>query len=212
MNDPELKKKLKNLSKEEKMKLAMEMMNSMSAGRPATETDPAPVRAALDEWQKLSNDTQAEFQRSVAEQHEEVKSASEYEKSHSEIDTWEATEIAKLPQISSGEMSAPDPLKVKAVKLKSSDKHIAAANKRLEQIRSQWRASLDHINARYTAFNNKLVAAKYAADSKNFSSKKILADAQIIILNAIGRQIAQSRNAWEESASWQARRVSIENQ
>jgi hypothetical protein len=212
MNDPEMRKRLKKMSKEEKMKMAMEMMNSIPAGRPATETDPVPVRAALDEWQKLSNDTQDEFQRSVTEQQEEVKSANEYEKSHSEIDAWEAAEIAKLPQISSGEMSAPDPIKVKAVKLKSSDKHIAVANKRLEHIRSQWRASLDHVNARYKTFNKKLVAANYAADSKSFSSKKILADAQIMILNTISRQIGQSRIAWEESASWQARRVSIENQ
>jgi hypothetical protein len=212
MSDPEMKKKMKSMSKEEKMKMAMEMMNSMSPGTPAAETDPPSVRTALDEWQNVYNDTQNEFQRSVAEQQEETKSIEEYKKSHSEIDTWEAAEIAKLPQISSGEMSAPDPMKVKEVKLKSADKHISVANKRLKQILPQWRASADHAKARYSAFYQKLVAADYAAESKNFSTKKILADAQISIMQLVVRQMKQSRKAWEESASWQARRVSIESQ
>jgi hypothetical protein len=212
MNDPEMKKKMKKMSKEEKMKMAMEMMNSMPASGPAAEIDPPPVRAALEERQKLANDAQEDFQRSVAEQQEEMKLTNEYEKSHSEINTWEAAEISKLPQISSGEMSAADPVKVNAVQLKSSDKHIIVANKRLEQIRSQWRAYSDYIKKRYTAFHQKLAAANYAADSKNFSTKKILADAQLMILTAIGHQISLSRKAWEESASWQARRVIIENQ
>ncbi len=212
MNSPEMKKKMKKMSKEEKMKMAMEMMNSMSAGTPAAEADPPLVREAMDEWQKIYNGIQDEFQRSVSEQQEEVKAVEEYNKLHSEVDSWEAAEIAKLPQISTGEMSAADPIKVKAVKLKSADKHIAAANKRLEQIRAQWRQSADQAKAKYKAFYKKLMAANYAADSKNFSTKKILADAQISILKIIQHQTDLSRKAWEESASWQARRVNIENQ
>jgi hypothetical protein len=212
MSSPEMKKKMKKMSKEEKMKMAMEMMNSMSPGTPVTESDPPLVRAALDEWQIIYNDTQNEFQRSVNEQQEEAKAAEEYEKSHSEVNSWEAAEIAKLPQISTGEMSAADPVKVKTVKLKSADKHITITNKRLEQIRSKWRESADHANAKYSKFYQKLIAANYAVDSKNFSTKKILADAQISILQLVAHQMKQSRNAWEESASWQARRINIENQ
>jgi hypothetical protein len=211
MNDPEMKKKMKTMSKEEKMKMAMEMMKSMPPGGPVTEIDSPSVRAAFDEWQKIYNDTQNEFQRSVNEQQEEAALIEEYRKSHSEIDSTETAEIAKLPQISSGEMSAPDPVKVKEVKLKSADRHIAIANKRLKTILPQWRASVDHAKARYTVFYQKLAAANYAVDSKNFSIKKVLADAQLTILVTIGRQIKQSRTAWEESASWQARRVSIES-
>jgi hypothetical protein len=212
LNDPEMKKKMKKMSKEEKIKMAMEMMDSMSPGTSVAEADPPAIRTVLDEWQKIYNDTQNEFQRSAAEQQEEIKMAEQNENSHSKLDSLETAEIAKLPQISSGEMSAPDPLKVKEVKLRSADKHIAIANKRLEQIRSKWRASFDHIKARYTAFYQKLIEANYALDSKNYSTKKILADAQLTILQNIGRQIKQSRTAWEESASWQAKRVSIENQ
>jgi hypothetical protein len=212
ISSPEMKKKMKTMSKEEKIKMAMEMMNSMSPGTPAAETDPPAVREALDEWQIIYNDTQNEFQRSVNEQREEAKSAEEYDRSHSEIDKWETAEIAKLPQISSGEMSAPDPQKVKEVKIKSADKHIAIANKRLVQIRSRWLKSADHIKAKYSKFYQKLIAANYAADSKNFSSKKILADAQISLFQFVANQMKVSRNAWEESASWQARRADIERQ
>jgi hypothetical protein len=212
MSSSEMKKKMKTMSKEEKMKMAMEMMNSMSPGTPATEADPPLVREALDEWQNIYNSTQNEFQRSFNEQREEAKAVEEYQKSHSRLDSLETAEIAKLPQISSGEMSAPDPVKVKEVKLKSADKHIAVANKRLVQIRSKWRESVDHAKARYTVFYQKLIAANYAVVSKNFSTKKVFADAQISILQIIQHQMEQSRKAWEESASWQAQRVNIENQ
>jgi hypothetical protein len=210
MGDPEMKKKMKGMSKEEKIKMAMEMMKSAPAG--GAEMDPPPVRSALDEWQKIYNDIQNDFQKSAAEQQEETKLNEEYQKSHDEISKWEQAEINKLPQISSGEMSAPDPAKVKQVKLKAADKHIALVNKRLEKIRSDWRASVDRTKIKYTPFYKKLIAANYAADTKNFGSKKVLSDAQIIILKEIGSQIERSRKAWEESASWQARKVIIEKQ
>jgi len=202
---------MKTMSKEEKMKMAMEMMKSMPPDGPVTEIDSPSVQAAFAEWQKIYNDTQNEFQRSVNEQQEEAALIEEYRKSHSEVDSSEAAEIAKLPQVSSGEMSAPDPAKVKEIKLKSADKHIAIADKRLKKTLPQWHTSVDHAKTKYAVFCQTLAAANYAADSKNFSTKKVLADAQITILVTIGRQIKQSRTAWEESASWQARRISIES-
>lgn len=194
------------------MKMAMEMMKSTQAGQPVTESDPPAVRAALDEWQKVYNTTQEEFEQSAARQKEEATLTQEYEKSHAEIDRSESEEIAKLPQISSGEMSAPDPAKVKEVKLKAADKHIALANKRLTQFVSRWRASFEHLKKRYTSFYQKLVAAQYASESKNFSTKKILSDAQMTILTAISGVMVQSKQAWEESAAWQARRKNVEQQ
>jgi len=212
MSDPDMRKKMKSKGKEEKMKMAMEMMKSMPKSGPALEPDPPAVRAALDEWQKIYNDTQNEFKRSVAEQEEGIKSAEEYKKAHADIDAWEAAEVAKLPQISSGEMSAPDPAKVKVVRLKSADKHITIADKRVEQLRGKLSASADHAKTRYSAFYQKLIAANYAADSKNFSTKKILADAQLMILKDLASQIELSRKAWEESASWQMNREKIEKE
>jgi hypothetical protein len=211
MSDPEIQKKMKTMSKEEKMKMAMEMMKSMPPGGTMAEIDSPAVLAALDEWQRIYNDTQNEFQRSVNEQQEEAAVIEEYRKSQSEVDSSEAAEIANLPQIRSGEMNAPDPAKVKEIKLKSAEKHIAIADNRLQKILPQWHVSLDHAKARYTTFYQKLVAANYAADSKNFSNKKVLANAQLTILQIIQHLLQQSRSSWEESGSWQARRVRIES-
>ncbi len=207
ISDPEMKKKMKSMSKEERMQMAMEMMKSAPGGTPPM--DPPAVRAALDAWQSVYNDTQNEFQRSADAQAKEGELVEHYQRSHSEIDAWEQTEIGKLPQISSGEMSAPDPVKVKEVRLKASDKHIALADKRLKEINTRWRASMDHAQGRYAVFYDKLIRADYASESKNFSTKKILADAQMLILKEIRHHAQLSRKAWEESASWQARKIRI---
>ncbi|MBA4311768.1 MAG: hypothetical protein C0417_03965 [Chlorobiaceae bacterium] len=212
MSDPEMRKKMKSMSKEEKMKMAMEMMKSMPANGSAVQMDPPPIRAALDEWQKIYNDTQNEFQRSVALQQEEIKLAEEYQNGHADIAKWETEEITKLPRISSGEMSAPDPAKVKMVRLKSADKHITQADKRLEQIKTRLRTATDYAKKRYSVFYRKLIAADYALDSKNFSTKKILSDAQMLIYKNLITQVEQSRNAWEESAKWQINRTTIEKE
>ena len=203
------RKKMKGMSKEEKMKMAMEMMQTMPGGAPVAEMDPPAIRATLDEWQKIYNDTSPEFQRAVVKQQEEAKLAEQYQKAHAEVDSWQAAEVAKLPRISSGETSAPDQVMLKAVNLKAADKHIAVADKRLEQLRARWQTSVDQTKARYSAFYKKLVAANYATESKNFSTRKILSDAQMMILASIKGQIEQSRSAWVESASWQGRKKEI---
>ena len=213
MQDPEMKKQMKKMSKEEKMKMAMEMMNSGAVSQPVVVMDPPPIRAALDEWQKIYNSLQPEFVNAGAVVKEEMRVQEEYEKGHADIADWENAEIAKLPQISSGgEMSAPDPAQVKVVQLKAADQHIALANRRLGVIRSTWNAFAEKTKSRYGVFYQKLMAADYALDSKNFSTKKTLADAQMMFLADIGRLVKQSRTAYEESAQWMAHRVEIEQQ
>jgi hypothetical protein len=212
MQDPEMKKQMKKMSKEEKMKMAMEMMNSGAMSQPVVVMDPPPIRAALDEWQKIYNNLQHEFVNAGAVVKEEMRIQEEYEKGHTDISDWEKTEIEKLPQISSGEMSAPDPAQVKVVQLKAADRHIALANRRLEVIRSAWNAFAEKTKSRYGLFYQKLMAADYALDSKNFSTKKTLTDAQMMVLKDLGRLASQSRTAYEESAQWMARRVEIEQQ
>lgn len=212
MQGPEMQKQLKKMSKEEKMKMAMEMMKSGAVSQPAVVMDPPPIRAALDEWQKIYNTLQPEFVNAGTVMKEEMRVQEEYEKGHADISAKEEAEIAKLPQISSGEMSAPDPAQVKVVQLKAADRHIALANRRLGVIDSAWNALAKKTKNRYGVFYQKLVAADYALDSKNFSTKKTLADAQMMVLKDLARLIEQSRAAYEESARWMARRVEIEQQ
>jgi hypothetical protein len=210
--DPEMKKKMKAMSKEEKMKMAMEMMKSGAVGQPVVIMDPPPIRAALDEWQKIYNTLQPEFVNAGAVMQEEIRVQEEYEKGHAEIGDGEEAEIERLPRISSGEMSAPDPAQVKVVRLKAADKHIALANRRLRVIGPAWNALVEKTKNRYGAFYQKLMAANYALDSKNYSTKKTLADAQMMFLKDIGRLISKSRAAYEESARWMALRKDIERQ
>lgn len=210
--DPEMKKKMKGMSKEEKMKMAVEMMGSGSAGVPVQEVDPPLVREALTEWMKVNEAIQTEFQRSVEEQQEEVRKSTEDARGHDEISAWEEAEIQKLPRISSGEMSAPDPAKVKAVHLNAIDRHVAYADKKLGQVQQSWLASLQQVKTRFAVFHQKLVAADYAAVSKNFSTLKVLSDAQIMILKEVTSLVQRSRGAYEKSGRWLAVRKVIEHQ
>jgi hypothetical protein len=212
MQDPEMKKRMKKMSKEEKMKMATEMMNSGAMSPSVVVKDPPPIRAALDEWQKIYNTLQPEFVHAGEVVKEEMRVQAEYEKGHTDISDGEQAEIAKLPRISSGEMSAPDPARVKVVRLKAADLHIALANRRLGVIHSTWNAFREKTKNRYGVFYQKLIAADYALDSRNPSTKKTLADAQMMVVKDLGRLASQSRTAYEESAQWMAHRVEIEQQ
>jgi len=145
-------------------------------------------------------------------QQEEIRIKEQNEKAHQEIATWEAAEIAKLPQINYGEMSAPDPAQVKIVKLKANDRHIAQADQNLKQIGEMWKRISEHKKTLYTPFYQKLVAADYATEYKNFTTFKLLSDAQMMIIKDISGLIEMSRAACEESAQWPGFRQEIEKE
>lgn len=156
--------------------------------------------------------TQEEFQRSVAMQQEDGLLMEEYRQAHAGLDSLQAMEISKLPQLSTGEMSYADPVLLKAVKLKYADKHIALADKRLAQAGTRWQAEVTRIKTRNGDFLKKLSACGYAAGAKNFSTKKILSDGQMTVMTAMMTQVELSRHAWEESAGWQGLKKKIEQE
>jgi hypothetical protein len=208
--DPEMKKKMKGMSKEEKMKMAMEMMGSMPA--PSVQPESPAVRAALEEWQKIYNSLGQGVTTPTAEQQKDNEEAIADEKAHADVSDWERREVDKLPMYSSGEMSAHDPAQVKAVRLKGADKHIALANTWLHGMQKRWESAAAKVRAKYARFQEKLAAARYAEESKNYSTRKILSDAQLIMMKDVARIAGQSRDAWEKSASWGAQKVLIEAQ
>jgi hypothetical protein len=210
--DPEFKKKMKGMSKEEKMKMAMEMMNSGQVTPPTVEPEPAAVKSALDEVFKMNGGTQAEYTWSVAAQEADQKAAEEDHAAHAQVAAWEGDAIAKLPRISSGEMSAPDPAQVNIVRLKAIDRHIGVADRYLAQISKEWLARKAHITKRYAVFHEKLVASDYAARAKNVSTRKLLSDAQMTLFTSTGALVQQSRTAYEKSAYWVALRRQVEQQ
>lgn len=208
-SDPEFRKKMKTMSKEEKARMAMAMANS-AGGAPAVAPEPPVVQSAFNEWQKLAMDMQAEFDRGVERQKAAVAANEGDQKAHDEIAAWERATIDALPQISSGEMSAPDPKAVKAVRLKAADKHLAVAQQRLAAFGKAWPAVGDHVRARYGAFHAKLVACDYASGSPNFSTRKILSDGQMILLKEIAADAQQVRDEVESAAKWVAHRKAVE--
>lgn len=209
-DEKEMRKKMKSMSKEERMQMAMQMMGSNPGMTPAAE--PPAVRAAMDECQNLQNTVQEEFRYGAAMQDEETALKSKREEQHAEIDRTMEKEIAKLPRISSGEMDAPDPAKVKKVKFAAAEKHIALADKHLAEIQKRFAAAMKHTKERYTTFCSALVKADYAAESKNFSTKKILSDAQMTFFKEIEHHTKWSRTVWEEAAGWQRRKALVEKE
>lgn len=210
-SDPEFRKKMKSMSKEEKARMAMAMANSASAGgAPAVSPEPPAVQAAMGEWQKLALDTQAEFDRGVQRQQAAVAADEADRKAHDDITAWEHAAIDALPKISSGEMSAPDPKAVKDVRLKAADKHLAVAQQRLTTFAKSWAAARDHVQARYGAFHAKLVACDYAGASPNFSTKKILSDGQMTLMKEIQADAKAVRAEYEGAARWVAHRKAVE--
>jgi hypothetical protein len=212
MGDPDMQKKMKQMSPEEKQKFAMEMMKSMPAGSMTQQPESPAIQSALAEWQNINNTLSNEYQQSVEWQQEELKIKEQNEKAHQEIDKWQQAEIAELPQINYGEMSSPDPAQVKIVKLKANDRHIAQADHNLKQIGALWKKIADHKKILYTPFYQKLVAADYATGYKNFSTFKLLSDAQMMIIKDISALIEMSRAACEESAQWPGFRQKIEKE
>ena len=210
--DPEMKKKMKSMSKEERMKLALSMMGSGPSGTPAVQSDPPPVQNALAEWQKVAPDVVPEFKRGAAAQ-DALRTAEEADrKAHDEIAKSEQASIAQLPNLSTGEMNYHDPAQVKAVRLKAADRHIALAEKRLAIVRKEWAADRDRIQSRYGKFHAALVGANYAQASPNFSSRKILSDAQMTLLKEIAVSVQWSRESYENAARWVAHKRFVESE
>jgi len=201
--------RIKSMTKEQKIAMAMAMAGTMNQ---QVQMEPPAVKAAQEAWMAVYAQTQEEFQRGVAMQQEEGKLQSEYEQTHAELDSLQAIEISKLPQLSTGEMSYADPVLLKALKLKYADKHIAVADKRLAQIGTRWQTEVTRIKTRNADFLKKLAACGYAAGAKNFSTKKILSDGQMTVMTAMMTQVELSRHAWEESAGWQGMKKRIEQE
>ncbi|MBI4727598.1 hypothetical protein HY768_10355 [candidate division TA06 bacterium] len=193
-------KQIQSMTKEQKIAMAMAMVGTMTQ---PVQMEPPAIKAAQEAWISLYSQTQEEFQRGVALQQEEGALENEYQQDHNELDSLQAIEISKLPQLSTGEMSYADPVLLKAVKLKYADKHIAVADKRLAQIGTGWQAEVTRIKTRNADFLKKLAACDYAAGAKNPSTKKILSDGQMTVFKVIATQVEMSRHAWEESAGWQ---------
>jgi hypothetical protein len=201
--------RIQSMSKEQQIAMAMAMAGKMSQ---PVQLEPPAIKAAQQAWQELYAQIQQEHEREVKIQMQQGVLEERYRQEHCGLDSLLGVETSKLPQICYGEMSAPDPAQLKALRLKYADRHIALADKYLAEVTVRWKAEMERIKTRNGNFLKKLEACNYADGARNYSTKKILSDGQMQVMNAINTQVEISRHAWEESAGWQAKKKMIESE
>jgi hypothetical protein len=209
MQDPKMQEKIKNMSQEEKMKWAMELAKG-NMPKATTET-PYVVKAFKDAGdlnQAYSND----IQKAGTNYQADIENQKILDKKHNEIEEWEKTEISKLPDISTGEMSYKDPKLVKSIRIKAANKHIEVMDEELKKVDNDWASLRTKLKTRCTPFNESLAKCKYGDDAKTKGFVKSFANAQQLIINYIVELITRSQKAYEDSSKFYAVKVNIENE
>jgi hypothetical protein len=209
MQDPKFREKIKNMSKEEKMKWAMEMAkNNMPK---ATVETPEVVKAFKDA-SELTQATSNDVQKISSTYQIEIEHQKMLEQKHKEIDDWEIAEIDKLPNFSTGEMSYKDPKSVKAVKLKASDKHIAVVDEELKSIDTTWANLKTKYKTRCSPFNESLAKCRYGEDAKTKGWIQVFANAQQLIINNVIDLLTQSQKSFNDAAPYYTRKVKLDKE
>jgi hypothetical protein len=200
--------KIKKMTKEEKMKMAMEMMKNMST--PQTQLESEDVKDTFAKETELNQFMSAQIQ----EQMSTYKAKADHDKvladKYAVIDNWEKTEIAKLPRISSGEMAEPDPKEVKRVKLEAADKRIKIADEELKYISGKWAENKDKFKLHAIPFCQSLAKCKYGDDVNNKSWVNLFGTGQSLVVNLISGLIKESEAAYNYGAKYYASKVSLE--
>jgi hypothetical protein len=202
--------KIKNMSKEEKMKMAMDMMKNMNV--PQTQLESEEVKDTFAKESELNQFTSAQVQELMNNYKIKADHDKQVEDKHTWIDDWERSEIAKLPQISTGEMSEPDPKEVKRVKLEAADKHIKVADEELKYISGKWAELKDNYKQHAIPFCQSLAKSKYGDAAQNKSWVNLFGTGQTLVVNMISDLLIQSANAYNYGARYFAERVRIEKE
>jgi hypothetical protein len=209
MQDPKMQEKIRNMSQEEKMKWAMEMAKG---NMPKATTESPEVVKAFKDAGDLTQATSNDIQKMGNNYQAEVEHQKILDQKHSEIEVWEKTEISKLPDLSTGEMSYKDSKLVKVIRLKAADKHIAIMDEEFKTVDKDWLNLKTKFKTRCTPFNESLAKCNYGEDAKTKSFIKNFANAQQLIINYIIELITRSQKAFEDASKFYAVKVKIENE
>ncbi len=211
MNDKDFQKKMKNMSDEEKMKMAMEMSKNMSMQPQMYTAETPAVQEAVNEASNIAQKTGTEISTIGPRLQAEAKRKETLEKNHAVIDQWSQDEEKKIPQLSTGEMSYPEPKAYKALQLKTIDKHIALVDDELKTLAGEWRKDRGAMKATYAPFETKMAKIHFGVDAKNPASQVQLANTQRGLIETLAKLSARSKTAFEDAAAWYAKKVTIEN-
>ena len=202
-----VQQKMKSMSKEERVAYAMELSKQMGLGPKSMVPESPSVNAAVQEVSHAN----ATGGKNIQQAGEIFRLRSErnqrFDQRHSDIDKWKSDEETKLPEISTGEMSYPEPKAYRALEIQAAEKHIAVANDNLKAIQEDFHT--DHTKAleQFTTVQEKLAAIHYGDDARNPEIKRMLVGGQMQMLPPLSALIKYSREATATGAKWYLERV-----
>lgn len=195
--------KIDTMSKEQKIAMAMKMAGTMMGG--ASQVKDTKLWG---ETIKLNNElaalgTNDTFTKQLTEATQKADAA------HEKITEETTAAIKTCPNISTGEMSGPDPACVKAKKLAGADKHITAEAKRLADIKAVLTGQIARIKP-LIARGDQILEKGIYGEALDPQSKTITSQMQGLALNQIMLIQIQAESAYVEAAKWIQAKKDIE--
>ncbi len=215
MQDPAFQEKMKTMTEDEKMKLAMEIQaeNTAMVTGPM-KPEPRAVTVALQEMGKLNETNANDLQNLNVRVQAEMQHQQEIEAKHNAVNDWESAEIKKLPIINSGGESEgwPDPKAVYGVKINAFKKHFAIVEAELASTGKSWGEQRTKSKQLFTPYETSLEKIHYGDDAKNKITKTNLSSGQTLMIGSITNLILGSQKAYSDAASWYDRYVQFQKQ
>lgn len=210
MDQKEMQKKFKSMSREEQMKMAMEMSKKMGMGSRVIARESNDVMAAQEEGLKITGAVAQDVQTYQANYDARQKLFTDRDAKHDEIQAWEQEEEKKLPQVNTGEMSAPEEHALYALQTKAMNKHLAVENDFLKSIQKEWKKAQEKYDGRFAAFQEKLAKVHYGEDARNPETKRQMLNGQLQMVSGAGELVGLSSKATEEASIWWQRKLELE--
>lgn len=204
LNPEELQRKLLSMSREEQIKLAMEM--SRQAVVPIV-PEPAPVGAAVDEMVKIQEQVGNEGGFAwIANKEAELRK--ELERKHREVAQWEKGERDRILK----EDVAGGREEWHAVAVTAVERYIAAEQGYQQALQSVWREEITREKARFAAFQQRFAAIRHGQDAVNTSTTYNLVGVQQMMLTVAASFFDTSRRAAQSGATLWVRKLELDQQ
>ncbi len=210
MDQKAIQQKMKSMSKEEQITYAMELSKQMGLGPKIMTPESPKVNAAVQEVSHANAISGKNIQQAGIVLRSRSERNQKFEQRHNDIDKWKSDEESKLPEISTGEMSYPEPKAYRALQIQAAEKHIAVANDYLKAIQEDFHAEYAKAREQFTTLQEKLAAINYGDDAHNPEIKRMLAGGQMHMLFPLPALIKYSREATATGAKWYRERVEAE--
>ena len=215
MQDPAFQEKMKTMSDDEKMKLAMEIQaeNTAMVTGPM-KPEPQAVTAVFKEVGKLNETNAKDMENLNVAVQADMQHQQEVEAKHNDVTEWERAEISKLPMINQGGEAGggPDPKAVHNVNISAFKKHFAIVEAELARTGKSWGEQRMKSKQLFAPYEQGLERIHYGDDAKNKITKQTLSTGQTLMIGSISNLIGGSQKAYNEAAGWYDRYVQFQKQ